>query len=127
MESLAALWTCGKYEHREASHSTGGCAGVHHSKRSLFGSGKLAGICWGGSIVFSLNGGLFLLGKSLASMNIVRMEVNGGLHELRGGCGRHCHAASHASSTAAHMLIGQLRLQITGSNKPVQIINTRLK
>lgn len=63
MESLAALLDARlKRKHREASHEAGGCAGVHHCKRYLSGSGKLAGICWGGSIVFSLNGGLFLLG-----------------------------------------------------------------
>lgn len=34
-----------KHEDRKASHWAGRCAGIHHSKRSLFGSGKLAGIC----------------------------------------------------------------------------------
>lgn len=36
---------------------------------------------------FLFKRGLFSLGKSLSSMNIVWTEVNGGLHKLRGGCG----------------------------------------
>lgn len=41
-------------------------AGVHHSHRSSPTSpnaGKLAGICWGGLIVFSLNGACFCWGS----------------------------------------------------------------
>lgn len=52
--------------------------------------------------------GLFSLGKSLSlsCMNIVQMEVNGGLHNRRGGCGLRRHAASHTSSPTTLLLIG---------------------
>lgn len=68
-------------------------------------------------------------------MNIVRMGVNGGLHELRGGCGRRRYVASHTSSSAARdsqpistrAAEEDVWLQITDSNEPVQITNIKLK
>lgn len=130
MESLAALWTCGRNAQTRTQRSITSGWGMRRrpSLQALpLRLWQISRNLLGRVDCFLFKRRLVFGGEVSRLHEYCADGVNGSLHELRGGCGRRRHAASHASSSAARVLIGRLGLQIAHLTETVQITKLELK